>query len=301
MILRAIELSHFLERKTPPRRAIFGEWLLERTTVLVSGQSGAGKSFFVNSLGLAIAGQIRLFDWAPRGEFTVGIFDGENDECDIRERMEALQKGLGVGSQRVRILSQSTVEEQLGRSISLSDSLDRQLVLKAFEGCDLLIVDNVNCCFDVTDENSTKDWGPVQDLVMAVRSAGMALILVHHTPKSNPSSPAGSSKNVRAFDLSLLITRTDASKTVGASFVLSIHKSRRAPKDLKAMQAELIEVEGALKWVVSDPPEPVVEDTQTAKRSQVLQLRAAGKSLRDIEQQTGVSRSTAQRLITQTG
>jgi hypothetical protein len=299
MTLRALSLSDFLDRLTPERKPLYGEWLLERMTVLVSGQSGAGKSFFVQSLALAIAGQKRLFEWAPRGEVTVGLFDGENDEEEIKERMRALQTGLEVGHERVRILSRSTVEEQLGRSVSLSDSLDRAAVLDAFEGCNLLIVDNVNCCFDVTDENSTKDWGPVQDLVMEARSAGMALMLVHHTPKSNPSSPAGSSKNVRAFDYSLLLARTDAARAMGASFSLTVHKSRRRPKDLKAFNAELIEVDGGLKWNVSDPPEPVAEVDQNARRQSVFKLKAEGKTYPEIEKLTGVSHSTAQRWVSQ--
>ena len=297
MTLRALSLSDFLDRLTPERKPLFGDWLSERMTVLVSGQSGSGKSFFVQSMALAIAGQVSVFGWAPRGEVTVGIFDGENDEEEIKERMRALQSSLNVGIERVRILSRGTIEEQLGRAVSLSDSLDRAAVLDAFEGCNLLIVDNVNCCFDVTDENSTKDWVPVQELVMEARGAGMALILVHHTPKSNPSSPAGSSKNVRAFDYSLLLARTETARAVGASFNLSIHKSRRAPKDLKPLSAELISCAGELKWSISQAPEAIPQIDEVARRQQVLKMRAENKSIRDIEEQTGISRSTVHRWL----
>lgn len=297
MNLKALQLSDFLERETPPRKALYGDWLKERMAVLVSGQSGGGKSFFVQSLALAIAGQISLFGWVPRGEVTVGIFDGENDEEEIKERMKALQRGLGVSIDRVRILSRLTVAEQLGRAVTLSSSLDRTAVLKAFDGCNLLIVDNVNCCFDVTDENSTKDWVPVQELVMETRSAGMALILVHHTPKSNPLSPAGSSKNVRAFDYSLLLAGTDTTRAVGVRYTLSIQKSRRAPEDLRELKAELIKVAEGLKWNVSDPPEAVAENTQSVKKQEVLRLKAEGKTYPEIQKLTGTSIGTAHRWV----
>jgi hypothetical protein len=298
MKLEAPDLLTFLTRPTPTRRAICGDWLKERMSVLISGQSGAGKSFFVQSLALAIAGGKSIFGWEPHPNINVGILDGENDDEELQERITAICFGLGVSAETIKILSRSVIEEQLGRTISLSDPSDQRLVLDTFKTCHLIIVDNVNCCFDVTDENSTKDWISVQSFVMAARKDGKSLILVHHTPKSNPNSPAGSSKNVRPFDYSLLLSRREGANAIGVSFDLQIHKSRRSPGDLKPIHARLLADEDALRWITSENEvEGREKDQKRPLIAQIKELRAANCSYQQIEMATGVKRSTAQRWM----
>lgn len=287
-------LYDFLDKPIPPRNLLFGNWCKERTAILVSGQAGAGKSFFVETLALSISSNKSIFNWNPRGTIKVGLFDGENDDEELQTRLSKLAHGLVIEGSELQILTRSSLEFSLGRSLSLSDSNDQELIINAFKECQIIIVDNLNCCFDLTDENSTKDWNPVQQFIFKVRKYGKSIILVHHTPKSNPNSPAGNSKNVRVFDYSFLLTRLNGASNIGAEFYFTIHKARGNPKDLAPFKASLREVDNDLYWDCDSSPILTPKDETIQK---AIELSNSGKSTRDISEVLGISKSKVSRII----
>lgn len=296
-------LADFLGRAVHEQEPLIGDWCRSRTTTLVSGEPGAGKSFFVQTLALAAVSGREAFRWKPAGRIKVGLFDYENDDAILQERLNKLIVGFGINESigdHLQIATRSLCEERLKVSglMSLSEKKDRDFLLQEFTDCQLLIVDNVNACFDMPDENSTKGWAPVQEFIFEVRKQNMALILVHHTPKSNPGAPAGSSKNERAFDYSLVLSKPlGVINGDGAAFDLRIRKRRGNPRDLSEFSAVLREQDEQLVWKVGESSLNQAERSNQQQRDTVLALKAQGASVRKIEAETGIPKSTVQRLF----
>ena len=294
-----LPLQDFLNRSVKPRRQLYGNWCKERTATLISGQAGAGKSFFVETLAVCISGNCEAFGWKPKGFITVGLFDGENDDEELQERLTNLGYAMGVAKTNLHVLTRSMIEAEIGRSLGLSDSVDQTILIDAFTECQLIIVDNLNCCFDLVDENSSKDWEPVQSFIFKVRQRGKALILVHHTPKSNPNSPAGNSKNVRVFDNSFLLFRTEGTSTQEAKFLFVVHKSRSKCSDLNSFEAHLTELKNELFWIVREASGVPLNAEKEERAKKVVELHQQNLSLGEIESSTGIPKSSISRILKQ--
>lgn len=296
-----ISATELLQTKLPTRQMLLGKWMPEKTSVLIAGESGTGKSYFAMTLLCAIASGGSCFEWSAPKSLKVGIFDGELPEIDIQERLKSISldgKSLGNISivTRDRYMSENLVFPDF------TDSSQVTNVLEMFSGVDVLLVDNVNCCFSGKDENSSGFWEAVQRLMFMCRERGMALILIHHCPKSRPNKPSGHSKNERAFEKLIVLSKIlPPAKLEGAHFNVHFDKNRHRPNGTKDFSARLVnDVNGISSWEMRDfinQSSSGNSGCDESLRKEISELHKSGLSLRKIQDKVGVSRSTVQRIL----
>ncbi|WP_189434770.1 hypothetical protein, partial [Mesorhizobium sp. M1E.F.Ca.ET.041.01.1.1] len=112
---------------------------------------------------------------------------------------------------------------------------------------------------------------------------------VHHAGKGGKQR--GTSKREDALDTVIKLSNPDGYQpSEGARFVISFEKQRGfLGDDAEPFEAKFTEKEGVGSWEVR----PV---GKTAKMERVAELVASGKSYREIEEQTGISKSDVGRL-----
>lgn len=74
---------------------------------------------------------------------------------------------------------------------------------------DLVIVDTLSCAIPGADENKAEDMSQVIHALKGLRDAtNSAVILIHHTPKSDTKAPRGSTVLEAGVDVSIQVERT---------------------------------------------------------------------------------------------
>lgn len=96
-------------------------------------------------------------------------------------------------------------------------------------GVKVLILDNLSTlCPSLEDENAAAQWAPLNDLVVALKQAGVATIIVHHSGKSKDGGYRGSSALTTTLETSVELKKVaDGDEHRGeARFKVSLPKKR---------------------------------------------------------------------------
>ncbi|PKI17100.1 AAA family ATPase [Colwellia sp. 12G3] len=194
--------AYFYDHKTEMKPLLDG-FLYESESMFFYGASGSGKSLFVYSLAVEIAGDSGSFlgiDCATNKK--VLYIDGEMHYNTICDRFDS----LGC-SDKLDYLSSTDMVANSTQPINLSQESDFEdlinLVVK--NKYDLVVIDNVRTLFQLLDENNAESWRIVNDLIFRLRAAGASVIMVHHTTKEAYKSDgeltwAGSGNAVTVVD-----------------------------------------------------------------------------------------------------
>jgi hypothetical protein len=78
----------------PLRADLLSPWLTQRHLSMIYAPTGVGKSWFVLSIALAVAGGGEVFGWTAKRPRKVLLVDGEMDVEDLKERAVDLLKHL---------------------------------------------------------------------------------------------------------------------------------------------------------------------------------------------------------------
>jgi putative DNA primase/helicase len=128
-------------------------------------------------------------------------------------------------------------------------SMKRILLAK---GIKLWVVDNLASLTAGIDENSKKDWDPINSWLLELRFAGIATVLLHHTGKGG--AQRGTSAREDNLDVSILLKRpSNYIPLDGARFVVKFEKARvrtRCLPSLADVEFRLVEDEkGRAVWI----------------------------------------------------
>lgn len=291
-----IPLDKFLSREIPARARLMGSWLLAGMPFMVAGEAGCGKSMFVYSLAYAVATGSDFFGWKATRAYKVGIFDGEMFDSTIQTRLAGIIRGVGRDCEpaNLAILSRDHYTEKELAFPDLRQADDSERILNMFKGVDLLIVDNINSLFSGGNESATEFWIEIDKFIFAARRRNMAVCLVHHTTKTSTKSPAGSSKNVRLVEATMVLEKNGQSDSNGVHFNLSFTKNRELTSDTESKGGGMTTQEGISRWEVG----PVVDVIgEPGWLPSARQLKANGSSYRDIGSQLGVPKSSIERAL----
>jgi hypothetical protein len=115
----------------------------------------------------------------------------------------------------------------------------------------LWVIDNLASLASGLDENSKKDWDPINQWLLELRFAGISTIMLHHVSKEGDQR--GTSAREDNLDISILLKIPhDYTPEDGARFICHFSKARVATRDLSLIsdiEFKLIEEEpGQLAW-----------------------------------------------------
>jgi putative DNA primase/helicase len=159
------------------------------------------------------------------------------------------------------------------------------------KGCDLLILDNQSTLFPSVRENEADDWAPLQGWFLSLRRRGVSVLLIHHAGKGGVQR--GTSRREDALDVVMALRRPeDYRSEQGARFEVHLEKARGIVGEAaRPFEAQYEVKDGAALWTTRN-----IEDVTLAR---VLSLKSEGLSLREIAEETGISKSRVQRMLAQ--
>ncbi|HEX7604404.1 MAG TPA: AAA family ATPase [Polyangiaceae bacterium] len=283
-------VGELVTKKFEPRELLLGPWLQARSANMVYGPRGVGKSYLVQTTAVSIATGTTLIErWTAFQRRRVLFIDGELPGSELQRRFALLISGYKVQpDDYLRLVVADELEHGLP-SVATAAGAEIVLGLAEHWRSDIVVFDSISTLVGGLDENSAEAWQPVQDLILALRRIAVGVLLVHHTNKVG--GQRGTSRREDILD-SILALRApaDADEGDGARFVVGYEK-HRAFRGGEALPftAELVTDATGARWRTSEPSE--------GRLALVARLTADGKSLRAIEQETGIPRSTIQRLI----
>lgn len=291
--LRGYDFQELVELEIKPRLPILGAFLTEGSIGMLHAWRGIGKTWLVMWLMLAVACGRKLFGWyAPRARPVVYI-DGEMQGHQLRERLLAICAALGASpaAGMLQILSRDLYN---GPFINLANASD-QLRIDEFIPADtaLIVVDNISSV--TLSEHSESDdlhWQGIAQWALRHRSAGRAVLFVHHSGKSGKQR--GTSKREDLLDYVFTLKRPpDYEESQGCRFILEFEKARAIVGDeIKPFDAALTEdPDGHLLWTTTGA------DLATNDRAVEL-WELSGMTLSDISGELGVHKSTVSRHLT---
>ena len=283
--LKVLDGAELLSAQFPPRRLMLSPWLPEKGLAMLYAPRGVGKTWIALGIAHAVAGGSEFLRWRAPSPRRVLYIDGEMPAVALQERYTAVvaASDMDAPGENFRLLAADMQEDGLP---DLADPEAQRFYDPYIADADLIIVDNLSTVARSLRENEADSFGPLQAWMVSQRSAGRSVLLVHHAGKGG--GQRGTSRKEDTLDTVISLSRPPGySASEGARFEVRFTKSRGFWGD----DAEPFEARFAdQKWMTSEIVSDDSDETLAA-------MHASGLSLRDMEQRTGVPRSTLSRRL----
>ncbi|WP_161628421.1 AAA family ATPase [Desulfocurvibacter africanus] len=269
------------------------EYILEpimqvKGLIMVYAPRGLGKSWVALTMAYAIAtGRVAFDRWtAPRARIVLYL-DGEMSMEMIQERLNAIAAGFGdqEPSSNLKLCCADAQDAPI-RSIATPEG--QEAITALLDGVEVLVVDNLATLATGASENSTEGWASLQAFFLGLRRKGHSVLMVHHSGKNGDQR--GSSAREDILDTSITLTRPkDYKAQEGARAEVHLTKARGlAGPEAEPFEIQLRHEGGVARWECRQD-----ED----ERIKVIRpLLEQEMSYRDIEEHTGIPRTTVGRL-----
>jgi putative DNA primase/helicase len=287
-----LEAVSFTRLELPPKRIFLEPWLTEQSITLISGWRGMGKTWLALSMLDAISRGEPFGPWKMVESVPCLYLDGEMPVQDVQERLSML--GTPAKRKNQLYIYSDAYANSLGlaRVNLLSESFrsKMQAILLA-RGVKLWAVDNLASLTKGIDENSKKDWDPINSWLLDLRFLGIATVLLHHTNKSG--GQRGTSAREDNIDCSIMLKQSyDYTPEDGARFITSFQKARVRTQDLRAIadtQFQLTEDQaGRLVWSYGD--------VRKEAKLEILRLLDEGHSQSEVKEILGIDKGYISRI-----
>jgi hypothetical protein len=255
---RPITMAGLMAAEIPPRKYIVDPIIQEKDMVEIFAAAGVGKTTFLMTLCAAIAtGSPAFGKWQVPEPKSILMIDGEMTAEALKEKMSAALQQFSIDPQEVHnIAFLSRDFGNLGFS-DLASEEARRLLLKHTEHFDVITFDNLSCLQNSGDENDASSFRAIRNLLLDLKAAGKASIVMHHTSKAG-DKPRGTSAREDSMDTVIGLQRDDLYSAIeGASFNLKFHKKRAFVGDASDdLHFKYEEVDGIACWQVDKIVDP---------------------------------------------
>jgi hypothetical protein len=274
--------KELLTMTVKPREFLIDGLMTSKSMNEIFAWRGVGKTFAALSLGHAVASGGKFLKWHASRARPVLFVDGELDAASLQQRLRL----LGASDDKLNLLCADMQEDPFP---NLATVRSQRMIENALGDAELLILDNLSALAPSSNETEGEDWISIQTWLLELRRRGIATVFLHHTGHAGWSR--GTTRREDLLDLVIELRRP---KEYVASERLRFEMHFTKTRGMLGAGAEPIEarletdLDGFLFWTYRD-----LED---ARLAQILELRTAGSSWRDIEAATGIPRSTAERI-----
>jgi hypothetical protein len=286
--LRVRNLAGFLALEIKPREMVLAPVIPEKGLAMLYASRGIGKTHFALGIAYAVATGGEFLKWKAPKARRVLLIDGEMPAAALQERFSQIVKGTEKqpAPDMLNVLCGDLVEESgIG---NLANSAVQAEVDALLDSVEFLILDNLSSLTAVIRDNDAESWGPVQDWLLRLRRRGVSVLIVHHAGKGG--AQRGTSRREDVLDTSISLVRpSDYVPEEGARFEVHLEKARGVVGDAaKPFEAMLRVDDDKAIWTTLE-----IEDVNLAR---VKALLDCGMSIREIAEETGISKSGAHRL-----
>jgi len=272
-----MESKKFVAKQVPAKSFIIYPWLKRGEIIMISAPRGVGKTWFALLISKLATRNMELGPW-KNGEATGCLYiDGEMAAEEMQDRLSRLDKACPAGGAPLQILSSDTLRSEGKPAPNFTKASCRDGLLQYLRknrDINLLIIDNLACTTPGLDENNKKDWDPINQWLLELRSIDVAVIMIHHTGKSG--LPRGTSSREDMLNVMIdLKNPVGYSHKDGARFTVSFTKGRRLYGDImEPFTLSLKDIETEISWTV--------ESGGPTKEEIIINLLRKGGKNKDI-------------------
>ena len=285
--LKPMDIHELLALDIPDRQMILDPVIPEKGLAMLYAGRGTGKTFVACGMSHAAATATKFLKWQAPKPRKVLHCDGEMAAVDLRQRFAQIMEGASIkpAPGMLNILTADLMEGGIGNLASPKVQFELEPWL---EGVDLLVLDNLSSLTAVIRDNDAESWNPIQEWLLRLRRRGVSVLIVHHAGKGGEQR--GTSRREDVLDTSISLRRpSDYVPTEGARFEVHFEKARGIHGErARPFEANLEILDRAMFWTIRD-----IEDVNLAR---VKALLDDDMSIRDIADETGLSKSTVHRL-----
>jgi putative DNA primase/helicase len=222
--------------------------LREGGSALVYGPPGVGKTWFVHTLvWLTASGKEAaivkeedgeaLLKAGAHEELKVLVLDGEMTKADLKFRGKQIAEMLGQTPEEQEKVAENVhlyLKTEQDHRAWFPDVVDPEWRVRIIEHCQkegfgLVVFDNLTTLSpSLEDENSATAWAPLNDLVVGLKKAGVATLVVHHSNRSG-TGYRGSSAILTTMETVVgleALAHEHPERTKGAGFKVTVTKDR---------------------------------------------------------------------------
>lgn len=289
-----IEAKDFIALNIPPRKVHLAPWLMEASINMICGPRGIGKTMLAFSIIESVARGAAFGPWAAGESANVLYLDGELTMADISER-------TAYFVQQNYLSKLYIYSDHYGNHLGLPSAnlLDedwrkamKELLLN--KNIKLWCVDNIASLAPGIDENSKKDWDPINKFFLELRFAGIGTTFVHHAGKEGQQR--GTSGREDNIDISLMLDYPkNYSRENGCNFIAKFTKARIRHRDLHLIAdtefALLEDPQGSHVWTFNN--------VKTGNKIAILEMIDQGMTQKDIAESLGLDKSYVSRIKSQ--
>ncbi len=287
-----VEISQFCKLDLAERVEYLNPWVKEGSIGLISGWRGTGKTWFALGILDAISRGESFGAWKCKVSVPCLLLDGEMPTQDIIERSNSL--GLTSDRQNPFYIYSDAHANHLGlprahlANESWRNKMKRILITRKVK---LWVIDNLASLASGLDENTKKDWDPVNNWLLELRFAGISTIMLHHVSKYG--AQRGTSSREDNLDASIILKAPhDYSPEDGARFIVRFTKARVKMNDLHLVadtEFKLLHDEhGKLIWAYGN--------VKREQRLEIIRMLDEGMKQIEISQILGISRGQVSKL-----
>lgn len=277
----------FLLKSIPPREHIIGPFVKQGLN-MVYAPPGVGKTYFSMSLAFAIATGGRFLNWQCEIKQSVIYFDGELPAFLLQDRLKALFSHSAIDTTTDIDFSLVTPDEQRHGMPDLSTPEGQAAALELIGDTQFIVIDNISTLCRQGDENDAKDWIPVQNWLLKLRTMGKSVLLVHHSGKGVGNTQRGTSKREDVLDTVISLAHPSGYQAQdGCCFEMKFRKSRhfRNAKDTK----EVVASYGSSGWEIQGLEESIID--------KIRYMHTNGISQKKIAEELGITQGYVSKLI----
>lgn len=194
----------------PPREFFLRPIIWNKSVTMVHGFAGQGKSTFVQILLHALMTEKPVMEAGPYSienrPRRALVLNYEEDDYTHHDRFVLNTQLLGP-IRKGSFISYSPGVVEHSMAMPLNDVNGRELLTRMLQFLqpDILVIDNIRLAFPGMDENDAKAWVQVNEMCLALRNAGLTVILVHHANKGGDFS--GSSNAITILNTAISISQ----------------------------------------------------------------------------------------------
>lgn len=281
-----LSANQFSSIDLPHKREYLSPWIKECSIALISGWRGTGKTWFALSILSAISNGKPFGPWECKNSVPCLFLDGEMPPQDIAERMKALKLD-SEGQNPLYVYSDAYANQcgipraHLGNE-TWRTKMKSILVTKKVK---LWVIDNLASLAGGLDENSKKDWDPINSWLLELRFAGISSIMLHHVNKDG--GQRGTSAREDNLDVSVTLKLPhDYTPEEGARFIAHFTKARVSTRDLPLIgdnEFKLVQNESADRY------EWVWGDVKKERKKEILKMLDEGMDYETIKNELNLS------------
>jgi hypothetical protein len=293
LLSAVLEAEDFIKKEMPPKLVYLDPWLMAQAIILITGQRGIGKSWFLIALLIAIAKKQQFGPWAAINSEPALYLDGEMAPQDTQERIFS-QDQDGAKESPLYIYCDSYASSQgLPRANLLNPEWRKAMKeLLLFLGVKVWGIDNIASLTPGIDENSKQEWDPINQWLLELRFNGITSILAHHTNRAG--GQRGTSGREDNIDISILLKQPEGYQAEdGASFIASFTKARISipslPKIADCHFKLFHDQQGRPSWSYGFVKQKL--------KAEIIELHCKGLTNSEIAKELNCSRENVRRTV----